>query len=404
MIAHGVLDSQHISDDAYTLQINFRKPRAILMNTGCLKGETLLKKGVAAVFFNPKTRFITKFYVTNYRLIIKNQKNQVIKLSYELIHEIYVENNTYVCIRCNTPMRFFDGKEEYVRIFMHGLKRKEGGGLKVLDDPKWPNYWKKFINTQVLQYQSEIASKKQSMQTEDDELLLIEGVTRSKEGLDQFEIVKTREKMQVRFDNFYYESCMVYATNNRLVVKIKSGDYIIIPYSVIYTSEQDPGGEISITFSFPQDVEGFESEISKMFIKRIPKAGEEYPEKLQERWNEEWSEFFRKVTSQFREHKGAVSPDEMLEMLIEMKHSPTKYNLSSYAKQGWDRACGLAVERFGYDNSDLFLFMNFLLHEYEEMKTRSMAEPDPARQEAYRGSEMAYSAILSYINHHTKVR
>jgi len=50
------------------------------------------------------------------------------------------------------------------------------------------------------------------------------------------------------------------------------------------------------------------------------------------------------------------------------------------------------------------LFMNFLLQEYEEMKTRAMAEPDPARQEAYHGSEMAYSAILSYINHHTRVR
>ncbi len=28
-----------------------------------------------------------------------------------LIHEIYVENNTYVCIRCNTPLRFFEEKE-----------------------------------------------------------------------------------------------------------------------------------------------------------------------------------------------------------------------------------------------------------------------------------------------------
>ncbi|MDD3573419.1 hypothetical protein [Methanospirillum sp.] len=374
------------------------------MNTGCLNGEKLLKKGVAAIFFNQKNRYITKFYVTNFRLIIKNQKNQLIKLSYELIHEIYVENNTYVCIRCNVPLRFFDGKEEYVRIFMHGLKRKEGGGLTIFDGPKWPNYWKKFINAQVLRFQADIALKKKSMQTEEDDLLLIEGVVRSKKGLDQFEIVKTREKMQVWFDDFYYESCMVYATNTRLIVKIKSGDYFIIPYSVFYRSEQEPDKKISIIFSFPQEIEGFENEISKMYIKRIPKPGEEFSEQLQERWNNDWSELFKKVTYQFREHKGAVSADEMLEMLIEMKHSPTKYNLSSYAKQGWDRACGLAVERFGFECSDLFLFMNFLLHEYEEMKNRAMAEPDPARQEAYYGSEMAYSAILSYINQHTKAR
>jgi|GEM_PF-1057972 hypothetical protein len=374
------------------------------MLTGCLEGETVVKKGVAAVFFNPKTRFVTKFYVTNQRLIIKNQKNQLIKLSYELVHEIYVENNTYVCIRCNTPQRFYNGKEEYVRIFMHGLKRKEGGGLAIFDDPKWPNYWKKIINTQVKKFQAAIALKKRSMQEEEDELLLIEGVVRSETGLDEFEVVKKRERMQVWLDDSYFESCMVYATNNRLIVKIKSRDYIIIPYSVFYHSDCDPDSRMKITFSFPQEVEGFENAISKMYLKRIPVHDEEYPEQLQERWADEWSELFKKVTSLFREHKGAVSPDEMLEMLIEMKHSPTKYNLSSYAKQGWDRACGLAVERFGYERNDLFLFMNFLLHEYEEMKTRSMAEPDPARQEAYYGSEMAYNAILAYINQHTRAR
>lgn len=374
------------------------------MSAGCEKGENLLKKGVAAVFFTPKTRFITKFYVTNTRLIVKNQKNQFIKLNYSLIHEIYVENDRYLCIRCNIPMRFFNGKDEYVRIYMHGLKRKEGGGLTLLDDPKWPKYWKRFINSQVHQYHKEIAQKKHEMQDDDDDLLLIEGVVRSKEGLDQFEIVKTRERLHVWFDDFYYENCMVYATNNRLIVKIKSGDFIIIPYSVIYTCDVHTEGKISISFSFPQIIEGFDNEISKFSIKRIPKDDDEYPEQLQERWMNEWNEFFKKVTAQFREHKGAISRDEMLEMLIEMKHSPTKYNLSSYAKQGWDRACGLALDRFGYDSDDLFVYMNFILKEYEEMKTRSMAEPDPARQEAYKGSEMAYNSILAYINHHTKVR
>ncbi|KAF5088085.1 hypothetical protein DSECCO2_40420 [anaerobic digester metagenome] len=374
------------------------------MNVGCQKGESLLKKGVAAVFFTPKNRYVTKIYITNYRLIIKNQKNQLIKLSYDLIHEIYVENNKYLCIRCNTPLRFFDGKDEYVRIFLHGLKRKEGGGLILLDDPKWPNYWKKILSVQISKYQSQIAQKKHAMQNEEDDLLLIEGVVRSKEGLDEFEIVKTREKMDIWFDDYFYEACMLYATNNRLIIKIKSRDFIIIPYSVIYTAQSEDDDKISINFSFPQCVEGFENDISKMQIKRISKPSDEYPEQIQERWHDEWNEFFKKVTSQFREHKGAISEDEMFEMLIEMKHSPTKYNLSSYAKQGWDRACGLALDRFGYEKGDLFLYMNFLLKEYEEMKTRAMAEPDSARQEAYRGSEMAYSAILSYINHHTKVR
>lgn len=374
------------------------------MSTGCQEGEILLKKGVAAVFFTPQKRYVTKIYITNHRLIIKNQKNQTIKLCYDLIHEIYVENNTYVCIRCNTPLRFFEEKEEYVRIYLHGLKRKEGGGLTVLQDPKWPTFWKKLIDAQTLKFQCDVAQKKHAMQEEGEVLLFIEGVMRSRTGLDQFEVVKTREKMQIWFDDYYYESCMLYATNDRIIVKIKSGDYIIVPYSVIYTSQNEESNKIAIHFSFPQCVDGFENEISKLYLKRISKTGEEYPDQVQNRWNDEWNDFFRKVTYQFREHKGAVSQDEMLEMLIEMKHSPTKYNLSSYAKQGWDRACGLALERFGCENEDLFLYMNFLLQEYEEMKTRAMAEPDVARQEAYQGSEMAYSAILSCINHHTKVR
>jgi hypothetical protein len=89
---------------------------------------------------------------------------------------------------------------------------------------------------QVTQYQTEIALKKRSMQNEEEKLLLIEGVVRSTEGLDQFEVVKTRERVHVWFDEFSYESCMIYATNTRLIVKIKSGDYIIVPYSVIYNS------------------------------------------------------------------------------------------------------------------------------------------------------------------------
>lgn len=374
------------------------------MSKGCQEGEILLKKAVAGVFFTPKKRYVSKLYVTNLRLVVKNQKKQLIKLPYDLIHDIIVEKGTYVCIRCSTPMRFFEEKDEYVRIYLHGLKRKEGGGLVSQEDPKWPLYWKKFIDLQVKKYHSDIAKKKHAMQAEEDDLLLIEGVQRSTEGLDQFEIVKTREKVLVWFDEYYYDTCTVYATNNRLIVKIRSGDYIIVPYSVIYTNQTDSGGRISINFSFPQGVEGFENEISRLCIKRIPKSGEEYPDKIEERWYEEWNELFKKVTSQFSQHKGAISQDEMFEMLVEMKHSPTKYTLSTYAKQGWDRACGLALDKFRYQNEDLFLYMNFLLQEYEEMKTRAVAEPDPARLEAYHGSEMAYSAILSYINHHTRVR
>lgn len=373
------------------------------MTLVCEDGEGVLKKTVAAVFYTHKARHISKVYVTDRRLIIKNRSGEFIKISFEHIHEITVEEETRLCIRCNTPQRFFLESEEYVRLYLQGLKKKEGNVIAILDDPKWADAWRKYLNSLVRRFQTGIARKKREMQNEEEELLFIEGIQRRSTGLDPFAIVKTKEKLLIWFDSTELDACTMYATSEHLLVKVRSSDYLMVPYSVIYATESDGVDRICITFSFPQEVEGFPDSLSKMYIQRIPSQGEQYPEQMQERWMEGWQEFFTRVTSAFKAHKGAISHDEMLEMLVEMKHSPTKYNLSSYAKQGWDRACGLAVERFGYAD-DLYLFQNFLLQEYEEMKNRAVAEPDNARQEAYMGSEMAYNAILSYINQHTRSR
>jgi hypothetical protein len=373
------------------------------MTLQCEDGESVLKKTIAAVFYTLKIRHISKIYVTDRRIVIKNRKNEYIKISFEHIHEITVEDRFRLCIRCNTPQRFFMEREEYTRVFLHGLKRKEGGVIGPLDDPKWAESWRRYLNSLVKKFQTAVAKKKRDMQNEEDELLFIEGIQRRPNGLDPFAIVKTKEKIQLWFDEIELNVCTLYATSEHLLVKIKSGDYLVVPYSVIYTSGKEGKDRFCITFSFPQDVEGFQTSLSKMYLKRIPVPGEEYPEKVLERWFEGWGDFVKQVTSAFKAHKGAISNDEMLEMLVEMKHSPTKYSLSSYAKQGWDRACGLAVDRFG-GMADLYLFQTFLLKEYEDMKNRALAEPDPARQEAYLGSEMAYNAILAYINQHTRFR
>jgi hypothetical protein len=63
-------------------------------------------------------------------------------------------------------------------------------------------------------------------------------------------------------------------------------------------------GRISISFSFPQCVDGFECEISKMYIQRIPKTVKSILKNYRKNGGDEWTEFFKKVTSQFREHKG----------------------------------------------------------------------------------------------------
>ncbi|MDD1727477.1 MAG: hypothetical protein LUQ50_00230 [Methanospirillum sp.] len=373
------------------------------MTLVCEDGESVLKKTIAAVFYTLKARHISKVYVTDRRIVIKNRKNELIRISFAHVHEITVEDQYRLCIRCNTPQRFFHEREEYTRLYLHGLKKKEGGVIAPLEDPKWSESWRRYLNSLVKKYQAAVAQKKREMQNEEDELLFIEGIQRRANGLDPFAIVKTKEKLQIWFDDTELNACTLYATNEHLLVKIKSSDYLVVPYSVIYTTAPVEKERFCITFSFPQEIEGFSQPLSKMYIKRIPVPDEQYPKKVQERWIEGWQEFFNQVTSAFKAHKGAISHDEMLEMLIEMKHSPTKYSLSAYAKQGWDRACALAVDRFG-GMDDLYLFQTFLLKEYEDMKNRAMAEPDNARQEAYLGSEMAYNSILAYINQHTRAR
>lgn len=372
------------------------------MSIPCQEEEILLKKIVAAVFFNPKSRYITKIYITNHRILMKNQKNQIIKLSYNDIHEITVQDSDKIHIRCNTPMRFFDENEDHVSIFIYGLKRKAGGGLTKLSDPGWPLFWRNFIYKRIKVFQDSTAKKKQSLQYEDNEPKIIEKVKRSKSGIGQFEIVKSRDTLDVWLDDFIYPSSRVYSTGSQFVIKIGDEDYILVPYSVIYDYQIDNERKICIIFSFPQKIEGFENEISKMSLKKISDSADKYHDQITDRWYEDWMDRLKQVTAHFYQHKGAVGADDMLDILMEIKHSPAKYNLSSYSKQGWDRACGLALERFRLIGDDLFLYMNFLLSEYEEMKIRVMAEPDPARQEAFLGSEMAYSAILRYINYNSR--
>jgi hypothetical protein len=368
------------------------------MVTGSEDGEVLLKKIVAAVFFNDKDLFISKIYITNHRLVIKNIINQVIKISYSDIHEISVENQNEICIRCDTPMRFFDEKEKYVKLFFYGLKRKEGGGLIQLSDPKWTIYWKEFIEKRVKVYHRNIADKKKGMQFSEKGLNFIEGVKRVTSGLGKFESVKTREILNIWIDGFVFSLCKVYTTSKQIVMKLDKEDFIIIPYSVVYKYYKDKNDKICIIFSFPQNIKGFENEVSRICVESNQIPDDKYYEKRSWKWTDEWIELLKQVTLQFRENKGVISAGEVLEMIVEMKHSPARNNLSFFAQQGWDRACALAIERLRINEGEFFLYLDFLLSDYEEMKIRSMAEPDPAKKEALHGSEMAYRDILYSIN------
>ena len=164
------------------------------MTLACEEGESIQKKAIAAVFYTLKVRHISKVYVTDRRIIIRNRSGEYIKLLFDHIHEITIEDRFRLCIRCNTPQRFFLEREEYVRLYMHGLKRKEGNVIAVLEDPKWAESWKKYLESLVRRYQTGVARKRREIQKEEDDLLFIECVQRRSTGLDPFAIVINKGK------------------------------------------------------------------------------------------------------------------------------------------------------------------------------------------------------------------
>ena len=263
--------------------------------------EVLLKKLVAAVFINNKGSYISKIYLTNYRLVIKNQKDQIIRISYSHIHQISIENQNKICIKCNKPMRFFDG-EEYTRVFFYGLKKKEGDGLTRLTDPKWAVYWKNCINNRVKEYHKNLDNKKKNVKFSDKEPDFIEGVRRETTGLGKFEIVKTREVLNIWIDGFVFPSCKVYTTLKQVVIKLGQDDFINIPYSVISNYSKERNNKFCIIFSFPQTIKGFENKILKICLENDQESEDKYYEKISWKWMDGWIEILKQVILQFQEN------------------------------------------------------------------------------------------------------
>ena len=54
----------------------------------CENGESVLKKTITAVFYTHTSRHITKLYVTDRRIILKNRAGEFIRLSFDQIHDI----------------------------------------------------------------------------------------------------------------------------------------------------------------------------------------------------------------------------------------------------------------------------------------------------------------------------
>jgi len=359
------------------------------------ESEKILKKAILGISLKPKHLIFCNVYITERRLIFKDQKGKVQKIGYTHIHEFLTDQGR-LGIRFIYPRPLFGSTEEFIRMNILNLERIEGGEIKTVQNSKWAAAWKKYLSNIHEKYLHELVAQRKE---EDDELLFVEQIQRSDKGLDRCENVKGREKMLVTCPNGFSKKLKVYITNKRMLIKLKTNDYLIIPYSLLYEVIPDTAGaNLHVTLSYAQYIEGVDSEISEITLQRIPDEGEEYPQVLNTRWVEDWEAFFAQVLSLFAPKKGVLDLNEMAEILSEMRHSPAKYNLSPSAQKGWDTACASAIKQLKeIGKRDLYLYLKYLIDEYENWQVRAFAEPDDSRRKAYEGSVQALSSILTYI-------
>jgi hypothetical protein len=359
------------------------------------ESDKVLKKAILGVSLKPNHLIFCTVYVTDKRLIFKDQKGKIQKIGYTHIHE-FVTDQGRLGVRFIYPRPLFGSAEEFIRMNILNLERIEGGGVKAVQNTKWAAAWKKYISNIHEKYLHDLVAQRED---DEDELLFVEQIERSDKGLDTCENVKSREKMLVTCPNGFSNKLKVYITNRRILIKLKSSDYIIIPYSLIYeVVPEKKDALLHITFSYPQQIEGVDSEISEVILQRIPVEGEEYPQVHNTRWVEEWEEFFAETLSLFAPKKGVIDLNEMAGILSEMRHSPAKYNLTPSAQKGWDTACASAIKQLKQiGERDLYQYLKYLIDEYENWQVRAFAEPDEARRKAYDGSVQALSSILTYV-------
>ena len=355
----------------------------------------VLKKAILGVSLKPKHLIFCTVYVTDRSLIFKDQKGKVQKIGYTHIHE-FVTDQGRLGIRFIYPRPLFGSTEEFIRVNILNLQRIEGGEIKAVQNPKWAGAWKKYLSNIHEKYLHELVKQRKE---EEDELLFVEQIERSEKGLETCENVKSREKMLVICPNGFSKKLKVYITNKRILIRLKSSDYLIIPYSLLYEVIPDTKeAKLHVKLSYAQSVEGIDSEISEIILQRIPVEGEEYPKVLDNRWVEDWDAFFGQVLSLFAPKKGVIDMNEMAEILSEMRHSPAKYNLSPSAQKGWDTACASAIKQLKQiGQRDLYQYLKYLIDEYENWQVRAFAEPNESRRKAYEGSVQALSSILTYV-------
>jgi len=362
--------------------------------------ETVSKETLIGLITGPKQLNVCLMQMREDHLCITMRTDESIVIPYDTIRDISCTQDNDILISFHAPQMIIQRESDAIWIMLHGVCTDEVGSYCFSSDPKWTNEWEKYLKKTVFEYQNH----RRSSGISDKEPLFIDQAECLRVGLMPFEIVNSSQEVLFSAGSHKKNLVTIYSTDTRLLIRRSSHDFISIPYSVIMDISVLIAETIYLFFCYPQNLSCLSEPISVVSFSRIPDSHEDYSAFRSSLWQQNWVVRIRELTQRVAMRKGILHTGDLISIIDEVRHSPTKYELSVYAQHGWDLVCQATLRKISSWQTYLYLFVIYLSREYESMKMRTELETEPKRQEAYLGSQMAYASILTCIAHKTSNR
>lgn len=355
------------------------------------------KETITGLYAGSKRLNVCLMQITKTSLCLTTEQDFQIVLSYAIIRTISRTEDNALTITFHAPHTVIPDEGDTLFVSLYAITTDKSGSYRISKDRDWAGFWEYHLVMAVEDYRNTVGPEEKT----DDEPVFIERAECSTHGLMDYEIVSSSQEVLFSAGNQKNIPVMIYTTDTRILIKRNNHDFISIPYSVIMDVSALIAETVYLLMSYPQNLSCFPQPVTVLSFSRIPDEKEDHSKLRSSLWQQNWILRITERADRVARREGMVDIADVTSLVEEVRHSPTKYELSVYAQHGWDKVCHATIETLNSWSPDLYLFVSYLSREYESMRVRSELEPDPSRQEAYLGSQMAYASILTYIAHMT---
>ncbi len=361
------------------------------------------KETLVSLTTGPKKLNIYRLHLCDDLLRFHPQERGDILIGYDAIRHVESQQDNSLDLIFYAPIAIGKNEIDSIRITLWGIEQDRNGTFVFSTDPGWAKKWERAISDAGLLWQKN--QNRPVIRT--DSMPLIFHVTCSNTGLFLTEIVSYSQDVLFSAGRKKRLPATLYSTDNRLLVKIRSDEaprYISIPYSVIMDVSTLIAETVYLLFSYPQYISFFKETVNVLSFSRISDSLEDYSDIRSGLWQDRWRSRITALSVPVHSERGILGISDISLIIDEVYHSPTKYELSVFARKGWDMACYASQRRLELWDADLYLFGAYLSREYESFQMMEEYEPEHKKQEAYMGSRMAFAAILTYMVRKTKTK